>query len=846
MCLPTILAFLLGLWLGSFLSFFPYTILSLVICGAFGLVLCERHSWLSLRQGSMLFGAVLAGIMFWSIDEQNHSVHVLREYAGPVPVLVKGVITQPVQHSPGRKVILVDVTAVGEDPFARPVQGRLRLTWRESESSVYRGDQIQSHVRLREPFGTKNPGGFDFGAYLRRQGVDVVATVKGPLAVQVQSGKSGEGGVGVLHRIDVWRDQIRQAALSTLDGAALGLFLGMIVGEQSYITPSVRDHFMTTGTVHILSISGSHLGVLALLSFWLVQRVAGRLPTPWIERLSCRMTSQQMAALATVPLVLFYTAISGAHVATVRALLMVLMYLLGVWLGHERHLLIALGISALLVTLSDPMALYDISFQLSYGSVLAIALALQWWGAKDNDQMEVSSGGRAVFPWLKAYGVISLAVTIATMPLVAFYFNQIAWLGIFSNMLVVPLVGVLLVPLGLLSAGGVLVSGGEHLPFSWVLQNGLDLLADLVSKIAAVPGAEWHVASPAPLALMVFYVGLIAILLSQRKPVQFAAVTALTVLTFWWTWSPRNLSETNHLRVTFLDVGQGDATLIELPDQQTILIDGGASYERWDIGRMVVAPYLWDQGIRRVDHVIATHPQLDHVGGLAWVVEKFDVGQFWDNGMQRKESFFYALEEVVRRKKLVKRVAWEGQDLLRESSCQLHSFNPSRQMERGGTQSVANADSFNNRSVVLKLTCGQQSFLFPADVEIPTLEGFVREKATHSARVVKIPHHGAKSSLHRSWISHLRGEIAVASAGFGNRYGHPADAVLRAYREQGFEVYRTDCDGAVWIDADVGDSSFTIHTNRDREIRKVLREGSILLQEATNLKRLWDYGSGYL
>ena len=153
----------------------------------------------------------------------------------------------------------------------------------------------------------------------------------------------------------------------------------MIVGEQSFISPEVRDQFMTTGTVHILSISGSHLGLLGFLSFWVVQGITRRLPSSWVERLSCRMTANQFAVLATIPLVLFYTVVSGAHVATVRSLLMVFLYLLAVWLGHARQVLIALGLSAVLVTFHDPTVLQEISFQLSYGAVLVIALALRWW-----------------------------------------------------------------------------------------------------------------------------------------------------------------------------------------------------------------------------------------------------------------------------------------------------------------------------------------------------------------------------------------------------------------------------------------------------------------------------------
>ena len=206
-------------------------------------------------------------------------------------------------------------------------------------------------------------------------------------------------------------------------------------------------------------------------------------------------------------------------------------------------------------------------------------------------------------------------------------------------MVVVPFVGFLLVPLGILSAISLLVTGREPLPLDWLLQDCFDGLVSLVGLLASVPGAEWHVASPAPLALMAFYAGLTVIIVSRRWACRVGAVGVLVGLTCWWGWSPQEIFDPNHLRVTYLDVGQGDATVIELPDRQTILIDGGAAYSRWDMGRMAVGPFLWDQGIRHIDHVVATHPQLDHVGGLAWVLNHFQVGHFWIMACREKNGF---------------------------------------------------------------------------------------------------------------------------------------------------------------------------------------------------------------
>ena len=205
--------------------------------------------------------------------------------------------------------------------------------------------------------------------------------------------------------------------------------------------------------------------------------------------------------------------------------------------------------------------------------------------------------------------MLSGAVTLATVPLVAYYFNQISWVGIIGNLIVVPFAGFLLVPVGLLSAMWLLLSGTDVLPAAQINQWVCDALMKIVDAFASIPGAEWHVASPSVLGMIVFYLMLFRLL--QPGDVTWArraAALGVVMIVAWWAWSPRFWNTTESVRFTFLDVGQGDACVIELPDGQTVLIDGGAAHDTLDMGRAVIGPYLWDQGIRRIEHVIGTIP----------------------------------------------------------------------------------------------------------------------------------------------------------------------------------------------------------------------------------------------
>lgn len=831
----SIVAFLGGLLFGSYLPFIPLTIISILVVSASALSWCEQKAVLSRRHGLILYTALVCGVGYWLLaDARTNAVEWLAQ-AGRHDVTLSGRVVTPVAHSPGRMTMVVAVDSVTKDNATRPVQGNLRLTWREPDAEVFRGDTITVRTRVRPPFGTRNPGGFDYGAYLRAHGIHAVAIVKGPNRVQVQPPETVDITSRVWRRIDQWRNHVRQAVLATLQQPARGLFLGMIVGEQNDIPVDVRDDFMTTGTVHIISISGSHLGLLAFVSFLGVRGMTRRLPAPWLERISCVLTPRQLAVLVTIPLVVFYTLLSGAHVATVRSLMMILVYLVAVWIGHARHIVIALALAAWFTTLADPMAIYDLSFQLSYISVLAIALVLQWNG-KDTQE---DQGHQAVWAKLKHWGTqyarMTLAATIATIPLVAYYFNQVAWLGVFANAVVVPVVGLFVVPLGLAASIVGLLGGLEHLPLGWVHQELITGLTDVVGMMAAIPGARWHVASPSILAMAGFYLCLMMVFLSRNLIRRWISVGVLTLCLVWWVWSPGPMFEGDTVRVTFLDVGQGDATVIELPDQ-TVLVDGGAAYERWDIGRMVVGPYLWDQGIRRIDHVIATHPQLDHVGGLPWIIKHFEIGRYWSNGVPRSLPFYQRLRDAVEEKGLMEQVAWEGEEMIGEGPCRLMSLNPPA-AERHPIGRDLRGTELNNRSVVLSLTCGQQSILLTADTEVEALTRLRDHAGVRSATVVKIPHHGAKSSLNPGWIQQLQATAAVVSAGRHNRYGHPVPAVLRAYTHM--EMYRTDADGAIVLSLNPRSGERTFQRTTDRHPVPLEAGEYTLGREWENASRLW-------
>jgi competence protein ComEC len=297
----------------------------------------------------------------------------------------------------------------------------------------------------------------------------------------------------------------------------------------------------------------------------------------------------------------------------------------------------------------------------------------------------------------------------------------------------------------------------------------------------------------------------------------------------------------DHFRVTFLDVGQGDSTVVELPDGQVLLIDGGATYERFDMGRGVVAPFLWNRGIHAIDQVIGTHPQLDHVGGLAWVIRHFRVKSYWGSGETRKELFYRRLQNSLAAQGLQEQVAREGQEILSSGSCRMVVLNPPEDAQFNVVRQDRNlsGNMLNNRSVVTHLTCGAHRMLFAADVEQDGLSRMAGAPSHGSVEVLKVPHHGAVSSLNRDWVASVHPQYAVFSAGRHNPYRHPATVVLDAYRSEGSTVLRTDRDGGVWFTGALSDPTLQLHRTRELLSQPTNSSSCLWACEQANWVRVW-------
>jgi competence protein ComEC len=792
------LALAAGILLGQAFLFFPWSTVAftVVLAAAGGMLFAAarpgRHYLLFTFAGALAgFALLVAGAAY----PPKFPDRTMPVFDGTVRELT-GRISSPLDRDPGRTAFSFDLDGID----GRAASGTVRVTVRDEALPVGYGDRVSLSGRLYPPRGFRNPGGFDYPAYLARHGVHAVLSLRRGSDCRVL-----EQGSGVLRSIQELRERIRQAMLAGLKGDGAAILMAMTIGEEGGLTEELRERFMAAGVTHIISISGSHLGMVAVICFWLTRNALFLLPERSYHWLTIRADPRKIAALAAIFPVVFYAFLAGGQVATIRSLIMILAGLAALVLDRDGDLLSALAIAALISLVPDPQALFDISFQLSYLSVLCIAFVVSTRNALEL-RPETRTGKLLNSALLLV--AISVAAALTTGPLVAYYFHQVSFAGILANMVVVPFAGAVVVPLGL--ASGILSIVTGSLPFAALNQFSADAFVALVSLFSRIPFASVHLSSPGFL-FAAGYAGLLitsALWLRARlfaayrpletssRPPRFtpAAMVISALLIVLSAAAP--LLRGHRSQVTFVDVGQGDCALVETSSGRTILIDGGGTREnRFDIGRGVLSPYLWERGIRALDLVILSHPHPDHMNGLIAVLRNFTVREVWGSGLDTGLSGYADLQEVIRARKIPFRQVAAG-DRARVGEADLIVLHPGASFRQRTKKAYA---AENDRSLVVRLGLAGRRLLFAGDIHIEGERELLRHGPDLAVDLVKVPHHGSRTSSNSGLVAALHPSVAVITVGEGNPYRHPSAETETRYREIGAAVYRTDRHGAITV-----------------------------------------------
>jgi competence protein ComEC len=597
------------------------------------------------------------------------------------------------------------------------------------------------------------------------------------------------------------RDRLNYFFKNSFEGDSGALLASQTTGERSTMSEEMKDAFNSTGLAHLLSISGTHFGLFSALIFGLFRFLIRSMPHRVLQGFTLYLTPSQASALFALPFMFFYLALSGASIPALRSFLMINIFLLGLLIGRKGFWLNSLVFAAFVLCVWDPAALLSISFQLSFLAVFCIGLFLikREERPKEKDQ---GFPGRMI-PFLKGSVLLSLSASLGTAPLVAYYFHYFSIISPVANFFITPFIGFILVPLSLFSSFIFIFSG--HFPFPGLVAFLSDMALRGVKFFASVPFADMKVPAFPLIVIIIFYAGLIVFLLSGRKrySLAFPIVSLLLCLVSL-------LHGRNTLSVTYLDVGQGDAAVIE-GYSKTMVIDTGRT------GRELER-YLRSLGKGAVDVLVITHADDDHAAGAIHVMKKVLVREVWDNGLITYPDDL--LRNTVHR-------SLERGDEASAGNLRIQVLHP-----YGGFYTFGDneATAENNDSLVVRVA-GQKSFLFTGDTAREAEEDMLHLGAWLKSDVLKVSHHGSRTSSAEDFLDAVSPGIAVISVGRDNPYGHPHEETLE--RLQGVRTYRTDRDGAVKITETAG--GLRVKTYNDFMFERVMD----IPGEWRNVKRLF-------
>jgi len=821
--IPPLVAIASGILLSRLVPFETGELAALI--AAFG-ILTLVCLWRRLRvlAGVCCLLALVAGGTLVEIAHHLPPRPELNTDASEISILT-GCVVEPSAISPDRDQFTLEL-----EPGAR-VRVTLYVKEGEQPPVLRYGQRIELDAKVRSTHNFNNPGSFDYAHYLARKGIYWTGSARAAEPIHILPGQCGSAFRSAIFRLRTAAVD-RLARLYSGSQYETGMMQAILIGETANLDKAWTEQFRSTGTFHALVISGAHVAVLAAFLYLLLRLF---------------LFPPATANLVTVLAIWIYALVTGFQAPAVRSASGFTLFMIVRFFyrrGRAMNLLAAIAIVFLVL---DPEQMFDASFQLSFGAVAFIAAfavpllqrtsgpltyGIRGLAEKDRDlhmepraaqfRVELRLLAETLRLWTRLperFCLIAVAVparvllffyeltlTSAMIQIglalpMAIYFHRVSFSGLSANAVIVPLLG-LAVPVGFIA-----VFTGWSVPAK--IAGWLLAASQSAAAWHAHSEPNWRIPGPPVWLAISITAALIAVSLLARRSaglrwrmLRLASVGTLALLLAVMIWHPFPPAVVpRSLEMTAIDVGQGDSIFLALPAGKLMLVDGGgiASFgkrvkTRMNIGEDVVSPYLWSRSIRKLDVVVLSHAHEDHIGGLPAVLENFHVKELW-TGATPEESPEWA---NLRRKaeQLGVRIVHQTQG---------------REFDYGGARFEVLAPfsdylpasiARNNDSLVLRLTYRERSLILSGDVERQIEYEMVAANLVHHADILKVAHHGSKTSTTQPFLEAVHPAFAVISAGFANLYGHPNAEVVERLQQAHIDVLRTDQMGAITVRTD--------------------------------------------
>jgi competence protein ComEC len=662
------------------------------------------------------------------------------------------------------------------------------------------GDTLVLRADLKRPTSFNSPGSFDFSQHLARKDIWITGFIRTPLFIKELSEDSS-----LFHRLRFFPERIRVAIGREIDtrtpSELSGLYRAILLGDRSGVSETVLEQFKASGTMHILAISGIHMSIIGTLLFGFFYRILSL-----SETLLLRFNVKKAAALFCLPVLIFYSIIAGFNPPVVRSLIMSTVVIAGLCIDRKKSAGDLLFFAAFLILTFSPLQLFTASFQLSFTAVAAILFILPTLKGLLTNTTENESEQtviRKMMNWLLAGLLVSVVATLATTPLSLYYFNRISLIGPLANLFLEPLIclwslscGVIAIPLLFLFP--------ETGAFSLTLGTyGLDLALMAVNFFSSFSNSNFRLPTPSVWLIFFYYLFLIllAIQAGRKRWLTFGGLALPFAVASILLHNPETFTIARNnrpLTLSFLDVGQGNATFIEYPSGHRLIVDGGGSayLKKTTVGERVIAPYLWTKGISHINEIIVTHPDADHYNGLPFIAEHFSPSGVWLNTLVSKNVFLKQFLKQLEERGITPRLATDGQEL-REYPEALHCLaNPSLWENSGLAQ---DSREEGNNGLIVQACANNICILLPGDISKHTEQILVRKKLPLPSNFLLSPHHGSATSNSEQFLQAVNPEYMIVSAGKNRAATFPNPDLSRICDLNNIKLLQTAQHGTIEI-----------------------------------------------
>ncbi len=745
--------------------------------------------------------------VFYPNLDSNHIVHLMssqKSNGQQRHVLKKMLITGQVKsftrhYHKKNKLVLSLISIQDSTNKSRSVSGKINLTIYGTQLESKFGDVIKFKSIIRPLRNFSNPGGFDYVTYIKLKGIYGSAYTYAKNLIISEDNSHLSYFYRILRKIEKTRFAYFQHILLNpykdgpyKNGMEKSILISLITGKKEVLSPALRDLFSKAGISHLLAISGLHLSIVGFLLFNAFYQILSFFP-----QLLVKGRAKKLSLLFTIIPIAGYAIFSGFSASTQRAFIMTIVLLFSFTREKDKDIFSSLCSAGILILFINPAALFSISFQLSFSAVLFIICGISI--LKPPRCFHTSK--------IRSIGFSLILVTflagLGTLPFVAHYFNIISHIQLLTNIIAIPLTTFVFLPLGFLGfafyswvpAVSTLVIG--------ICLKAISFLIFFANACVELPFSWSRVSSFSWVEICIFYMGIFSIyffLKLDRKKAVTLLILALLILFIDQVRLYGQHKRPPLLSITTIDIGQGNSAVIQTPDQKNILVDGGgfSGDSGFDTGRSIIAPYLWKNDITQLDYVILSHPEADHLNGLVFILNNFNVATLIKNTDVKKSTAYLSLMKACKKNNINILNPNENKRQFNIGQTSLLFF-PSR----SNNKSAKKVTNFNNNSLVFKIHYKKFTMLFAGDI-LKEREGLLSHQYASAlkSQILLAPHHGSNTSSTKVFLDKVQPKSVIISCALRNRYGFPHALVLERYKTIGATIFRTDNDGAIIIKSD--------------------------------------------